>query len=88
MINKKNKIMSNSDGANFEEEDKSFTSEDFKKMTVELEQKDKIIRVDQEYKLTKSDKYLSSLGYSVYRDKNNKLIIVSILGPEKNPFFG
>ena len=81
--------MSDSESVSFEEEDKSFTSEDFKKMAVSLEQKDQIIRVDQEYKLAKSDKYLSSLGCSIGRDENNKnLVKATIIGPEKTPFYG
>ena len=81
--------MSDSESVSFEEEDKSFTSEDFKKMAVSLEQKDQIIRVDQEYILAKSDKYLSSLGCSIGRDENNKnLVKATIIGPEKTPFYG
>lgn len=82
--------MSGSESVSFEEEDdKSFTSEDLEKMTVELEKNDKLLRIEQEYKLAKSDKYLSSLGCSIGRDENNKnLINATIIGPEKTPFYG
>jgi len=81
--------MSDSESVSFEEEDKSFNSEDFEKMKVSLEKKDTDLRVDQEYKLAKSDKYLSSLGCSVGRDENNKFLInATIIGPKNTPFYG
>ena len=57
--------MSESESVSFEEEDKSLNSDDFEKMKIKLEQNDTNIRVDQEYKIAKSDKHLSSLGCSV-----------------------
>ena len=72
-----------------EEEDKSFNSEDFEKMKIPLEQEDTNIRVDQEYKIGKSDKYLSGLGCSIGRDENNKFLIhATIIGPNNTPFYG
>jgi len=81
--------MSDSDSFSNEDEDKSYTSEELKAMDVPLELKDRSIRVDQEFTLAKSNKYLSSLGCSLGRDENNKdLINATIIGPENTPFYG
>ena len=81
--------MSESESVSFEEEDKSLNSDDFEKMKIKLEQNDTNIRVDQEYKIAKSDKHLSSLGCSVGRDENNKFLInATIIGPKNTPFYG
>ena len=71
------------------EEDISYNSQDLEKMDFQLEQKDRQIRIDQEYNYAKSDLYLSSLGCSIGRDDNNKdIIFATYVGPEKSPFYG
>ena len=68
---------------------KSYTSEELKAMTVDLEQNDRKVRIEQEYNLAKSDQNLASLGCSIGRNDNNKDIInATIIGPEKTPFYG
>lgn len=79
-----------SDSESFsEDEDRSYTSEDLKAMEIQLEQKDRDVRIEQEYKYAKSDRYLASLGCSIGRNDNeNDLIRATIIGPEKTPFYG
>ena len=82
--------MTDSESVSFEDDqDISFTSADLEKMKVELIENDRDTRIEQEYKLAKSDKYISSLGCSFGRDDNNKSKInATIIGPQNTPFYG
>ena len=78
------------------EEDISYNSQDLEKMDFKLEQNDRQIRIDQEYKYAKSDLYLSSLGCSIgekdlqsFLDKrfenfNSSLIQITLKGLEQS----
>jgi len=81
--------MEDSESISYEEDDKSLDSDDLEKMEVKLEQDDRLVRIDQEYKLAKSDLFLSNKGCSIGRNENNKDVIkATIIGPKNSPFYG
>ena len=81
--------MSDSDSESENSNDKSYTSAELKAMEITLEKNDRDVRIEQEYQLAKTDKYLTTLGCSIGRNDNDKNIITAtIIGPEKTPFYG
>lgn len=81
--------MSDSESFSDEDEDRSYTSEELKAMDTPLVMDDRQTRINQEYDLAITDKYLASLGCSIGRNENNKnLINATIIGPENTPFYG